>query len=144
MPLSYERDDRRRRLVVVPSGTLTLEQASSSSIARPPGTWSYAVLDDGRVRWDIGWTARGAQSQPDFELVVNAPAGATSIECRRGCQLLWVERGPNPNAAPQQTFDFTCSGATAASCSSGRVGGLDHAIGRDSPTTGASSRPEFR
>ena len=70
----------------------------------------------------IGWTARGAQSQPDFELVVNAPAGATSIECRRGCELLWVERGPNSSAAPQQTFDFKCSGA-AASCSSGRVGG---------------------
>jgi len=71
----------------------------------------------------IGWTARGAQSQPDFELVVNAPAGATSIECRRGCELLWVERGPISNAAPQRTFDFKCSGAAAASCSSGRVGG---------------------
>jgi hypothetical protein len=95
-----------------------LSPASSQRMRR---TFLRAAL--AAVLVGLGWTARAAQSQPDFELVVNAPAGATSIECRRGCELRWVERGPNPNAAPQQTFDFKCSGANAVSCSSGRVGG---------------------
>src|SRR6476620_8644196 len=51
MPLSYERDDRRRRLVVVPSGTLTLEHGLEFLDRQAAeGTWSYAVLYDGRAR----------------------------------------------------------------------------------------------
>src|SRR5213592_2352183 len=33
--------------------------------------------------------------EPDFELVVDAPAGPTTITCVRGCRLMWVERGIN-------------------------------------------------
>jgi len=36
----------------------------------------------------LGWTAgHAAQSQPDFELTVSAPAGTTTITCTRGCGL---------------------------------------------------------
>ena len=53
----------------------------------------------------LGWAAGRAQtSQPDFELVVNAPVGATTVECRRGCDLAFVERGLNPNQKPMPTL----------------------------------------
>ncbi len=69
----------------------------------------------------IGWTIGRAQSAaPDFELVVNAPGGETSIECVRGCDLKWVERGLNPNSGLMARFTFSCG---ASECSSGRVGG---------------------
>lgn len=71
----------------------------------------------------LGWVAAKAQapeSAPDFELQVDAPGGPTTITCVRGCKLVWIERGVNPNAAPQRAFDFACS---ASRCSSGRVGG---------------------
>lgn len=53
-----------------------------------------------------GWTlGRGQSAQPDFVLVVDAPAGTTNIEC-------------------QQTFTFSCGGrAPDARCSSYQVGG---------------------
>jgi len=36
----------------------------------------------------IGWVVGRAQSaNPDFELVVTAPGGETSVECVRGCDL---------------------------------------------------------
>jgi len=51
MPLAYERDDRRRRLIAVPSGTLTLEHCLEFLDRQAAeGTWSYAVLYDGRAR----------------------------------------------------------------------------------------------
>ena len=66
-----------------------------------------------------GWVAGRAQTTaPTFELVVTAPGGNTTIECRRGCELAWVERGVG--AKPMQSFTYGCSAAT---CSSGRVGG---------------------
>ena len=71
----------------------------------------------------VGWVAAKAhasQSAPDFELRVDAPEGPTTITCIRGCKLVWVERGINPNAMPQRSFDFACS---ANRCSSGLVGG---------------------
>lgn len=69
----------------------------------------------------LGWSAGRAQSTgPAFEIVVTAPGGNTTIECRRGCALAWVERGVNSNSKPMQTFTYGC---TAATCSSGRVGG---------------------
>lgn len=71
-----------------------------------------------------GWVAAKAQTPaPHFELVVDAPAGPTTIKCVRGCTLMWVERGINPNNTPQPTFDFACSGSTVQRCSSARVGG---------------------
>jgi hypothetical protein len=70
----------------------------------------------------IGWVAGRAQVPgPDFTLIVDAPEGSTNIECVEGCRLAWVERGVNPNAAPQTTFTYRCNGV--ARCSSGRVGG---------------------
>jgi hypothetical protein len=69
----------------------------------------------------LGWIVGIAQSSsPDFELIVNAPSGQTTVECVRGCKLSWVERGLNPNAAAIDTFEFMC---TAERCSSGKVGG---------------------
>lgn len=69
----------------------------------------------------IGWAAGRAQtSAPDFELVVNAPSGGTSVECVRGCALSWVERGLNPNSGLMAKFTFSCG---ASECSSGRIGG---------------------
>jgi hypothetical protein len=71
----------------------------------------------------VGWVAAKAQapaSAPDFELRVDTSGGPTTITCVRGCKLAWVERGINPNANPQQSFDFACTGNR---CSSGRIGG---------------------
>jgi hypothetical protein len=71
----------------------------------------------------VGWIAGRAQSSsPDFELVVDSPAGTTNLECLRGCKLVWVERGVNPNAAPQTRFRFSCTGQVDR-CQSGRIGG---------------------
>ena len=70
----------------------------------------------------IGWMAAKAQtSDPNFEIVVNAPSGETTIECVRGCALAWVERGVNPNSRPMHAFTFKCT--RASRCSSMRVGG---------------------
>lgn len=72
----------------------------------------------------LGWVLGRAQaSQPDFELIVNAPAGETTVQCARGCDLVWVERGINPNAMPMPTFTFACRGERVERCSSARIGG---------------------
>lgn len=69
-----------------------------------------------------GWAVGSAQAtQPDFELLVNAPTGETRVECLRGCELSWVERGVNPNSSAQPTFSFRCGAANG--CSSARIGG---------------------
>lgn len=69
-----------------------------------------------------GWAAGRAQSSvPDFELVVDAPAGSVKVECVRGCRLSWVERGVNPRAAQVPVFEFTCT--SGERCGSGRIGG---------------------
>jgi hypothetical protein len=69
----------------------------------------------------IGWAAGRAQSSlPDFELIVNAPGGKTTIECLRGCDLKWWERGPNANSVAGAKFTYECG---ASECSSGRIGG---------------------
>ena len=71
-----------------------------------------------------GWVAAKAQmSEPAFELVVDAPPGPTRITCVRGCRLMWVERGINPNSMPMQSFDFSCQGGAVQRCSSAKVGG---------------------
>jgi hypothetical protein len=72
----------------------------------------------------LGWAAGRAQSsQPDFELVVTAPVGQTKVECRRGCELAWVERGVHPDSKPMTTFEFGCKGGAVTSCFSARIGG---------------------
>jgi hypothetical protein len=52
--------------------------------------------------------------------MVKAPAGETRIECVRGCEPMWVERGLNPNDTRRASFSFGCS---AERRSSGTVGG---------------------
>ena len=72
----------------------------------------------------VGWAAGRAQTAtPAFELIVQAPAGQVSVECVRGCELAWVERGLNPNDTPKPTFTFGCTGPTVQRCGSGRIGG---------------------
>jgi len=66
---------------------------------------------------------RAQTTEPDFELVVTAPAGETKVECRRGCGLVWVERGLPRAAKPSPSFTFECSGTGAGRCSSARIGG---------------------
>ena len=76
----------------------------------------------------LGWVAAliAQDTQPDFEIVVNAPAGETTIECVRGCNLSWVQRGLIESAKAEPKFPFSCGGAGAtvvSRCSSGKVGG---------------------
>lgn len=71
----------------------------------------------------LGWvTGRAQTSAPAFEIVVDAPAGETTIQCVRGCELSWVERGVSPNAQSKATFTFRCN-APGGRCSSHKVGG---------------------
>jgi hypothetical protein len=71
-----------------------------------------------------GWMAATAQTpNPDFELVVDAPAGATTITCLRGCRLMWIERGIPSNSTTMQSFQFSCRGNGVERCSSSKVGG---------------------
>jgi hypothetical protein len=72
----------------------------------------------------LGYGMGSAQrAGPDFELVIDSPSGETRVECRRGCDLAWVERGVNPNATPHSSFSFACRPASEARCQSGMVGG---------------------
>ncbi len=72
----------------------------------------------------LGWTAGRAQtSAPDFELVVNSPKGEVTVQCVRGCELAWAERGVNGRAARMSTFTFDCEGPGPMRCPSGRIGG---------------------
>jgi hypothetical protein len=81
-----------------------------------------AVIAAGLVT--CGWSLGRAQTpQPDFELVVDAPAGETTLTCKRGCSLLWVERGVPATAARRQQFSFRCGGPGVDRCSSYAVGG---------------------
>jgi hypothetical protein len=73
----------------------------------------------------LGWVAGSSQaSQPDFELVINSPQGETTVECRRGCALAWVERGDPAARTPMPTFSYACTGGGPGQrCSSARIGG---------------------
>jgi hypothetical protein len=73
----------------------------------------------------LGWAVGRAQTTaPAIELLVDAPGGETTIQCLKGCELAWVERGVNSNVTPNPTFTYRC---TAPRCSSGRIGGwLSH------------------
>ena len=69
----------------------------------------------------LGWVVgRSQASRPDFELTIDAPSGETTVQCIRGCELLWIERGPAPTAGHDKKFVYSCG---AIRCGSGRVGG---------------------
>ena len=71
----------------------------------------------------FGWAAAKAQTaEPDFVLSVDAPAGATTITCVKGCALKWVERGINLQSGTMSSFGYACTGSTMR-CSSGKIGG---------------------
>ena len=70
-----------------------------------------------------GWAlARAQTTEPDFELVVYAPVGQTTVQCVRGCEMAWIERGVNSEARPMPTFSFGCTNP-AGRCSSYKIGG---------------------
>ena len=72
----------------------------------------------------LGWTVGRAQtSAPDFELVVNSPKGEVTVQCVRGCEPAWTERGVSARAARMSTFTFECEGPGPMRCPSGRIGG---------------------
>jgi hypothetical protein len=60
----------------------------------------------------LGWLAAGSAqtAQPDFEIIIIAPSGETTVECVRGCNLAYIGRGVNPNDTPISNFRFACSG----------------------------------
>jgi hypothetical protein len=71
-----------------------------------------------------GWTLGRAQTPaPDFEIIVNAPVGETTVTCKRGCNLAWVERGLPSETAKKAEFRFRCGGGGVERCSSATVGG---------------------
>ena len=85
---------------------------------------TVAQLVVGVVLVGCGWAIGRAQTaEPDFELIVRAPAGETTVECSRGCKLAWVERGVNPRSEANASFTFACSGEGVRSCESGKIGG---------------------
>ncbi len=67
--------------------------------------------------------ARAQTAGPDFEVQISAPPGETVIECVRGCDLQWVERGLNANSRPEVRFSYGCRGNGLERCASGRIGG---------------------
>jgi hypothetical protein len=75
------------------------------------------------VLMGTGWAAKAQISEPNFELVVEAPPGATTITCLRGCRLMWIERGIPTNGGTMRSFDFSCQGGGVQRCSSAKVGG---------------------
>ena len=65
---------------------------------------------------------RAQTTEPDFELVVTAPAGETKVECRRGCGLVWVERGLAPAANSRQRVVSEAMFQYVGDCGRLRVG----------------------
>ena len=75
------------------------------------------------IGWGIG---RAQQLLADFELVIDAPEGETTVTCVRGCQgLAWIERTVPGSASPsnETVFTYRCSNSQNARCGSGRIGG---------------------
>ena len=71
----------------------------------------------------FGWSVGRAQSrQPDFELMVDAPGGATTVQCVRGCTLQFHMDASNSDNHPSSAFSFNCSGGTPR-CSSQTING---------------------
>ena len=70
----------------------------------------------------VGWAVGRAQSVPsDFELMVSAAAGETSITCVRGCSLTWApvnppKDGPVEIHVPAATLRGYLNSNAAQSC----------------------------
>ena len=66
----------------------------------------------GGVLFGLGWAAGAAQMRAgDFELRIDAPGGATEVECVRGCGLIGMRDLPNPRAGQMLVYNFDCGGA---------------------------------
>jgi hypothetical protein len=103
-------------------GAIYRIEAASAAKEGPMRTVVQFVV--GVMLFGFGWAiGRVQNTEPDFELIVRAPAGETTIECSRGCTLAWVERGVNPRSKPSSSFTFACSGASVRTCASGKIGG---------------------
>ena len=66
----------------------------------------------------LGWSVGRAQSaRPDFELLIDAPGGETSVTCTRGCALIWTGKQVSVEAKSLQTFK--CSNQERCSATMG-------------------------
>jgi hypothetical protein len=71
----------------------------------------------------LGWTVGYAQrSEPEFMLLIDAPAGETRIECVSGCRLIGARDLENPNADQMKAYSYFCEGINVKRCSA-RAGG---------------------
>ena len=70
-----------------------------------------------------GWSAGRAQNvKPDFVLLVDSPNGTTTVQCVRGCELVFGRSADNPRAARTPTFTYTCK-SQDGQCSSQEIAG---------------------
>jgi len=73
----------------------------------------------------LGWTVGYAQrSEPQFTLLIDAPAGETTIECASGCALIGSRDLGNPNAGRMKKYGYGCSGRSFERCSASVAGWL--------------------
>ena len=69
----------------------------------------------------LGWTiGYGQRPEPEFMLRIDAPVGATLVECVSGCRLVGGNDLGNPNAGMLTIYQYMCSGAQRCGA---RVGG---------------------
>jgi hypothetical protein len=70
-----------------------------------------------------GWSAGRAQgAKPDFVLLVDSPNGTTTVECVRGCELVFARSADNPRAGRLPRFTYTCR-SPEGQCSSQEIAG---------------------
>ena len=59
----------------------------------------------------LGWSVGRAQTTtPDFELMIDAPSGATNIRCVRGCTLSTADLGLAPGEPLPSGIVLFCGG----------------------------------
>ena len=72
-----------------------------------------------------GWAVGRAQARVgDFELAIDAVAGATRLQCIRGCSLLGNRDLTLVDKQPKATYTFSCSGPGQERCAASVSGFL--------------------
>lgn len=56
-------------------------------------------------------------SDPDFLLKIDAPAGQTTVECVSGCSFIGAMDLDNPNAGRMAVYEYGCQGDNIERCS---------------------------